>query len=117
MASRAKSLTAAREASLISFGLLVVIYVLISILPYGALTRAELAGMGQPAIGHVLQAICNTAVIIKEAVGAFLALTFPQIFGIALSSATNIVVSAGSIVQEVKKMIVKLQLLKSGQWR
>ena len=46
MASRAKSLTAAREASLISFGLLVVIYVLISILPYGALTRAELAGMG-----------------------------------------------------------------------
>lgn len=56
MASRAKSLTAAREASLISFGLLVVIYVLISILPYGALTRAELAGMGQPAIGHVLQA-------------------------------------------------------------
>ena len=52
--------------------------------------------------------VCNTAVIIKETVGAFLALTFPQIFGIALSSATNIVVSAGSIVQESQETIVEM---------
>lgn len=55
MAHRAKSRAAAQQATLISFGLLVLVYVLISILPYGVLTRAQLAGMGQPAIGHVLQ--------------------------------------------------------------
>ena len=55
MGHRAKSRTAAREATLISYGLLVLAYVLISVLPYGVLSRAQLAGMGQPAIGHVLQ--------------------------------------------------------------
>ncbi len=91
MASRAKSLTAAREASLISFGLLVVIYVLISILPYGALTRAELAGMGQPAIGHVLQAtvgswgsiLINVGLIISTIVSwlSWTMLPMPKIWG------------------------------------
>ena len=55
MAHRAKSRSEAEQASVISFILLVIIYVLISILPYGALTRAQLAGMGQPALGHVLE--------------------------------------------------------------
>ena len=55
MAHRAKSRSEAEQASVISFILLVIIYVLISVLPYGALTRAQLAGMGQPAIGHVLE--------------------------------------------------------------
>lgn len=39
MAHRAKSRSEAEQASVISFILLVIIYVLISILPYGALTR------------------------------------------------------------------------------
>ena len=60
MAHRAKSRSAAQQASIIAFVTLVVIYVLISILPYGALTRAQLASMGQPAIGHVLQATVGT---------------------------------------------------------
>lgn len=60
MSSRAKSRSAAQEATLISFGLLVLAYVLISVLPYGVLTRAQLASMGQPAIGHVLQATVGT---------------------------------------------------------
>lgn len=55
MAHRAKSRSAAQQATLVSFGLLVLAYVLISVLPYGVLTRAQLAAMGQPAIGHVLQ--------------------------------------------------------------
>lgn len=55
MAHRAKSRSETEQASVISFILLVIIYVLISILPYGALTRAQLAGMGQPALGHVLE--------------------------------------------------------------
>lgn len=55
MGHRAKSRSDAQQATLISYGLLVLAYVLISVLPYGVLTRAQLAGMGQPAIGHVLQ--------------------------------------------------------------
>lgn len=55
MSSRAKSLKDSRQASIIGFSILVIIYVLISILPYGALTRAELANMDQPALGQVLQ--------------------------------------------------------------
>ena len=52
--------------------------------------------------------VCKTPVIIKEAVGAPLAFTFPHIFGIALSSATNIVVSAGNIVQDNQEIIVEM---------
>ena len=55
MGHRAKSRSDAQQATLISYGLLVLAYVLISVLPYIVLTRAQLAGMGQPAIGHVLQ--------------------------------------------------------------
>lgn len=55
MGHRAKSRSDAQQATLISYGLLVLAYVLISVLPYGVLTRVQLAGMGQPAIGHVLQ--------------------------------------------------------------
>ena len=55
MGHRAKSRSDAQQATLISYGLLVLAYVLISVLPYGVLTRAQLAGMGQPAIGHFLQ--------------------------------------------------------------
>jgi arginine:ornithine antiporter/lysine permease len=60
MAHRAKSRSDAQSATLISFGLLVLIYVMISVLPYGVLTRAQLASMGQPAIGHVLQMTVGT---------------------------------------------------------
>lgn len=55
MAHRANSRSEAEQASIISLILLLIIYVLISILPYGALTRAQLAGMDQPALGNVLE--------------------------------------------------------------
>lgn len=55
MAHRAKTRKEAEQASIIGFILLVLIYVLISILPYGTLTRAQLASAGQPALGYVLK--------------------------------------------------------------
>lgn len=57
MTHRAKSRAEANSAAIIGFVLLVIVYMLISILPYGVLTRAQMAGMGQPAIGHVLEMV------------------------------------------------------------
>lgn len=57
MAHRAKTRKEAEQASTIGFILLVLIYVLISILPYGTLTRAQLASAGQPALGYVLKSV------------------------------------------------------------
>lgn len=57
MAHRAKTRSQAEQATIIGFVLLVLVYVLISILPYGTLTRAQLAGAGQPALGYTLDMI------------------------------------------------------------
>lgn len=57
MAHRAKTRSQAEQASIIGFILLLLIYILISILPYGTLTRAQLAAGTQPALGSVLEAV------------------------------------------------------------
>lgn len=54
MAHRAKR---QRDAVVASFGgwlILLVVYLLISLLPYGVMTRAQLAGAAQPAMGTIL---------------------------------------------------------------
>lgn len=55
--SRAKSHQATVVSAIISFVLVWVFYVLISILPYGVISRAQLAHMSQPALGEVLDHI------------------------------------------------------------
>lgn len=57
MSHRAKNRSQAEQATIIGFILLVLIYVMISILPYGHLSRAALAAGGQPALGSVLEAV------------------------------------------------------------
>ncbi|MDO4912814.1 MAG: basic amino acid/polyamine antiporter [Lactobacillus sp.] len=55
MSSRAQSRKEAEQATIIGFIFLVLIYMVISILPYGTLSRASLANLKQPAIASVLQ--------------------------------------------------------------
>lgn len=57
MGSRAKSLKEAQQATMLGFVLLLVFYMMISILPYGSLTRAQLASAAQPALGNDLKMI------------------------------------------------------------
>lgn len=57
MAHRAKSRKESEQAAIIGFVLLVIVYVMISILPYGVLTRTQLANAGQPAIGNALELV------------------------------------------------------------
>lgn len=57
VASRAKSVRDTTVSAVVSLFLVWAAYVLISILPYGVLTRHELASMSQPAIGEVLQCV------------------------------------------------------------
>jgi transporter, basic amino acid/polyamine antiporter (APA) family len=54
MAHRAKTRKEAEFASIVAFILLFLVYVLISILPYGVMTQAQLAKAGQPALGAIL---------------------------------------------------------------
>jgi arginine:ornithine antiporter/lysine permease len=55
--SRAKSHRATVVSAIVSFALVWIFYVLISILPYGVFSRAQLARMNQPALGGVLEHI------------------------------------------------------------
>lgn len=55
LSSRAKSRLTAEKASIFGLVSLLVIYILISILPYGVMTRAQLAAGGQPALGAIMQ--------------------------------------------------------------
>ncbi|MDO4912815.1 MAG: basic amino acid/polyamine antiporter [Lactobacillus sp.] len=57
MASKAKSRRDAEQATIMALIFLMIIYVLISILPYGVLTKTELAKMPQPALGYVLEKV------------------------------------------------------------
>lgn len=57
LANRAKRRSDAQQASMIGLAMLLIIYVLASLLPYGVLTQAELANMSQPAMAHILQVI------------------------------------------------------------
>lgn len=57
MGHRAKTRSQAQQATIIGFILLLVVYVMISIIPYGTLTRAQLASAPQPALGNDLRLI------------------------------------------------------------
>ena len=57
MGHRAKSRNDAQKATIMGFVLLLIIYVMISIIPYGTLTRAQLASATQPALGNNLKLI------------------------------------------------------------
>ena len=57
MGSRAKSLKEAQKATITGFLLLLVFYMMISILPYGTLSRAQLASASQPALGSDLKLV------------------------------------------------------------
>ena len=57
MGHRAKTRSQAQQATIIGFIMLLAIYVMISIIPYGTLTRAQLASASQPALGNDLELI------------------------------------------------------------
>lgn len=82
LSSRAKSQTAASQATIIGFISLVVIYVFSTILPYGVMSQHELATAAQPAMGSILKlavgkwaaTVINIGVIIST-VGSWLSWT------------------------------------------
>ncbi|MGL4662492.1 MAG: arginine-ornithine antiporter [Culicoidibacterales bacterium] len=57
LANRAKKRSDAQRASIIGLAMLLTIYVLASLLPYGVLNQAELAEMQQPAMANILKTI------------------------------------------------------------
>lgn len=57
MGHRAKTRSQAQQATIIGFIMLLAIYVMISIIPYGTLTRSQLASASQPALGNDLELI------------------------------------------------------------
>lgn len=60
LSSRAKSRTDAERASILGLTTLLVIYIVVSILPYGVMSRAQLAAGGQPALGAIMQHLVGT---------------------------------------------------------
>jgi arginine:ornithine antiporter/lysine permease len=80
--TRAKTKAIAARATTAGFFTLVGIYALLSLLPYGIMTQAELAELGEPALAFVLgsvigpvgSALVNIGLIISL-IGAFLAWT------------------------------------------
>lgn len=57
MAERAKKKSDASKATIIGFLSLLVIYVVVSMLPYGYLTQSQLAHLNDPALTYVLEAM------------------------------------------------------------
>lgn len=55
MSNRARKRSSAVSATVIAFISLAVLYLLVSLLPYGVMSRAQLAGLGQPAMGEVMR--------------------------------------------------------------
>lgn len=82
LANRAKKRSDAQIASIIGLAVLLVVYILASLLPFGVLSQAELAQMEQPALANVLKtivgewgaAVINIGLIISL-VGAWLSWT------------------------------------------
>jgi arginine:ornithine antiporter/lysine permease len=55
LTSRARSRSDAEKASIMGLVSLLTIYIVVSVLPYGVMSRAELAAGGQPALGAIMQ--------------------------------------------------------------
>lgn len=60
LSSRARTRSDAERASIFGLVSLLAIYIVISILPYGVMTRAQLAAGGQPALGAIMQHLVGT---------------------------------------------------------
>lgn len=60
LTSRAKTRSDAERASIFGLISLLTIYIIVSILPYGVMSRAELAAGGQPALGAIMQELVGT---------------------------------------------------------
>lgn len=73
MSNRARRKSDAIHATVAAFVCLALVYLFISLLPYGVMTRAQLAGLGQPAMGAVMgklvggwgEAFINIALIVS----------------------------------------------------
>ncbi|MBL1223785.1 arginine-ornithine antiporter [Enterococcus sp. BWR-S5] len=57
LANRAEKRSDAQKASIIGLLVLLAVYILASLLPYGVMTQAELAEISQPAMGNILRYI------------------------------------------------------------
>ena len=55
LSSRARTRSDAEKASILGLVSLLTIYIVVSVLPYGVMTRAQLAAGGQPALGAIMQ--------------------------------------------------------------
>jgi arginine:ornithine antiporter/lysine permease len=55
LTSRSRSRSDAEKASIMGLVSLLTIYIVVSVLPYGVMSRAELAAGGQPALGAIMQ--------------------------------------------------------------
>ena len=55
MSDRAKSKAVANRATILGLISLLIIYIFISMLPYGMMTRAEMAKLGTPAVAYLLE--------------------------------------------------------------
>lgn len=60
MSNRARKRSSAVSATVIAFISLAVLYLLVSLLPYGVMTRAQLANLGQPAMGEVMKRLVGS---------------------------------------------------------
>lgn len=69
LSSRAKSRRSAQTATIMGTIMLVVIYLLISMLPYGILSQAQIAHMPQPAVASILGKLVGTWGVILVDVG------------------------------------------------
>ena len=55
LTSRARTRSDAEKASILGLVSLLTIYIVVSVLPYGVMSRAQLAAGGQPALGTIMQ--------------------------------------------------------------
>lgn len=55
LTSRARTRSDAEKASILGLVSLLTIYIVVSVLPYGVMSRAQLAAGGQPALGAIMQ--------------------------------------------------------------
>lgn len=101
MAHRAKTRSQAEQATIIGFVLLLIVYVLISILPYGTLTRAQLASTGQPALGYTLQMIVGRWGAVMINVGLIISTVISWLSWTMLPAETTMLVAEDKAMPEI----------------
>jgi arginine:ornithine antiporter/lysine permease len=73
--SRAKEKKDAARATVLGFFALILIYVMLSMVPFGVLSQAELAGLGEPALAYVLERIVGPWGAVLVNLGLIISLT------------------------------------------